>query len=198
MRRSLPLFVFLVLAVSRLWADSPAFDLTGPKVDVHVKRGEVTLPIEPGSQSASRRSSVDPSRFPRKPVGALHPGRRLPARSHQSPAGRLVHPRGNLDARTAQRGRLCHRAAGGAAGADFPGARDRRRLQHPAQGGARSPRRLCARHPGSAGCQLGPDAAGRLSERSPGHLADRSEGAERTRRDGGALAWNPGRPAVLR
>jgi hypothetical protein len=31
--------------VSVLWADSPAFDLTGPKVDVHVKRGDVTLPI---------------------------------------------------------------------------------------------------------------------------------------------------------
>lgn len=45
MRRSLPLFCFLLLFVSVLWADSPAFDLTGPKVDVHVKRGEVTLPI---------------------------------------------------------------------------------------------------------------------------------------------------------
>jgi hypothetical protein len=45
MRRSLPLFCFLFLAVSALWADSPAFDLTGPKVDVHVKRGDVTLPI---------------------------------------------------------------------------------------------------------------------------------------------------------
>jgi hypothetical protein len=30
---------------SGLCADGPAFDLTGPKVDVHVKRGEVTLPI---------------------------------------------------------------------------------------------------------------------------------------------------------
>ena len=28
-----------------LRADAPAFDLAGPKVDVHVKRGEVTLPI---------------------------------------------------------------------------------------------------------------------------------------------------------
>jgi len=28
-----------------LYADSPAFDLTGPKVDVHVKRGDTTLPI---------------------------------------------------------------------------------------------------------------------------------------------------------
>lgn len=45
MRRSLPLFCFLLLSVSALWADSPAFDLTGPKVDVHVKRGDVTLPI---------------------------------------------------------------------------------------------------------------------------------------------------------
>jgi len=45
MRRSLPLFCFLFLAVSHVWADSPAFDLTGPKVDVHVKRGDVTLPI---------------------------------------------------------------------------------------------------------------------------------------------------------
>src|ERR1700756_2811290 len=45
MRRSLPLCFILVLAVSVLWADSPAFDLTGPKVDVHVKRGDVTLPI---------------------------------------------------------------------------------------------------------------------------------------------------------
>src|SRR5579863_9807724 len=45
MRRSLPLFCFLFLFVSVLWADSPAFDLTGPKVDVHVKRGEITLPI---------------------------------------------------------------------------------------------------------------------------------------------------------
>src|SRR3954449_11245878 len=45
MRRSLPLFCFLLLAVSAIWAESPAFDLTGPKVDVHVKRGDLTLPI---------------------------------------------------------------------------------------------------------------------------------------------------------
>ena len=45
MRRSLPLYIFLVLAVSRLWGDSPTFDLTGPKVDVRVKRGDATLPV---------------------------------------------------------------------------------------------------------------------------------------------------------
>ena len=38
--------VLLCLSAS-IWlrADSPAFDLSGPKVDVHVKRGEATLPI---------------------------------------------------------------------------------------------------------------------------------------------------------
>jgi hypothetical protein len=34
-----------VLALTGLHADGPAFDLSGPKVDVHLKRGEVTLPI---------------------------------------------------------------------------------------------------------------------------------------------------------
>src|SRR5579871_4621065 len=52
MRRCLPLLLFFcVLCVSGfVHADSPAFDLAGPKVDVHVKRGEVTLPI---SQAAN-------------------------------------------------------------------------------------------------------------------------------------------------
>ena len=36
---------FLFLDQIGLCADGPAFDLAGPKVDVHVKRGEVTLPI---------------------------------------------------------------------------------------------------------------------------------------------------------
>src|SRR5215472_15187870 len=46
MRRSLPLLLLWVLCLSvPLSADGPAFDLTGPKVDVHVKRGDVTLPI---------------------------------------------------------------------------------------------------------------------------------------------------------
>ena len=45
MRRCLPLFLLLCLATTGLYADNPAFDLSGPKVDVHVKRGEITLPI---------------------------------------------------------------------------------------------------------------------------------------------------------
>ncbi len=39
------LLLFWCLASTGLHADGPAFDLSGPKVDVHVKRGEVTLPI---------------------------------------------------------------------------------------------------------------------------------------------------------
>jgi hypothetical protein len=45
MRRCLQLLLLWVLASAGLYADAPAFDLAGPKVDVHVKRGEVTLPI---------------------------------------------------------------------------------------------------------------------------------------------------------
>ena len=45
MRRFSIFLLFCGLAVFRLHADGPIFDLTGPKVDVHVKRGDVTLPI---------------------------------------------------------------------------------------------------------------------------------------------------------
>jgi len=45
MRRCLPLLSLWVLISTGLYADGPVFDLSGPKVDVHVKRGEVTLPI---------------------------------------------------------------------------------------------------------------------------------------------------------
>lgn len=52
MRRYLPLLLLLGLFCfpPTMRADGPAFDLTGPKVDVHVKRGETTLPI---SQAAN-------------------------------------------------------------------------------------------------------------------------------------------------
>lgn len=39
------LLLLLSLAPAAVCANGPAFDLTGPKVDVHVKRGTVTLPI---------------------------------------------------------------------------------------------------------------------------------------------------------
>jgi hypothetical protein len=45
MRRGLQYLLMFCLASSFLYADGPPFDLSGPKVDVHVKRGDVTLPI---------------------------------------------------------------------------------------------------------------------------------------------------------
>ena len=46
MRRSLLLpLLFWCLATTGLHAEGSAFDLAGPKVDVHVKRGDITLPI---------------------------------------------------------------------------------------------------------------------------------------------------------
>lgn len=51
MRRCLPLLMLGILSLTGfLHADDPAFDLAGPKVDVHVKRGSLTLPI---SQTAN-------------------------------------------------------------------------------------------------------------------------------------------------
>jgi hypothetical protein len=45
MRRCLPLLLLGILVTSASRADSPAFDLVGPKVDVHVKRANLTLPV---------------------------------------------------------------------------------------------------------------------------------------------------------
>jgi hypothetical protein len=56
MRRCLLFLLLSCLASTAMFADAPAFDLSGPKVDLHVKRGEVTLPIgevpnlEPGDR----------------------------------------------------------------------------------------------------------------------------------------------------
>ncbi len=45
MRFFLRFLLVFCLASSLAHAESPPFDLSGPKVDVHVKRGDVTLPI---------------------------------------------------------------------------------------------------------------------------------------------------------
>jgi hypothetical protein len=45
MRRCLQFLLVFCLVSTVLHADGPAFDLSGPKVDLHVKRGAVTLPI---------------------------------------------------------------------------------------------------------------------------------------------------------
>ncbi len=45
MRRWLPYLLCFCLVSTLTHADGPPFDLSGPKVDVHVKRGDVTLPV---------------------------------------------------------------------------------------------------------------------------------------------------------
>jgi hypothetical protein len=45
MRPCLLILLLCCTASTGLYADGPAFDLSGPKVDVHVKRGDVTLPV---------------------------------------------------------------------------------------------------------------------------------------------------------
>lgn len=45
MYRRLLFLLLCFLAPIGLFADGPAFDLAGPKVDVHVRRGDLTLPI---------------------------------------------------------------------------------------------------------------------------------------------------------
>ena len=45
MRLFLRFFLLWCLVSTVLYADGPAFDLSGPKVDVHVKRGDITLKI---------------------------------------------------------------------------------------------------------------------------------------------------------
>jgi hypothetical protein len=47
MHRRLPhlILAYLCLVSSLVYAEGPPFDLSGPKVDVHVKRGGITLPV---------------------------------------------------------------------------------------------------------------------------------------------------------
>jgi hypothetical protein len=45
MRRCLQLLAYICLASSLLHANGQPFDLSGPKVDIHVKRGNLTLPV---------------------------------------------------------------------------------------------------------------------------------------------------------
>jgi hypothetical protein len=45
MRRCFLSFLLCCIATTGLHADGPAFDLAGPRIDVRIKRGDVTLPI---------------------------------------------------------------------------------------------------------------------------------------------------------
>ena len=45
MRRFLALLLWCCVSIGLPAQNNPAFDLTGPRIDVHIKRGELTLPI---------------------------------------------------------------------------------------------------------------------------------------------------------
>ena len=141
---------------------------------------------------------MDSSRPSREPVRPLCADRRISARNDQSSSAGVVHPRGNLEPRGAERGRVCDGSGGSAAGVDVSGAGDGRGLQHAARRRARAPRSICARHPGPAGRQLGPNAAGNLSVRCTSHLADRSVVAQGPRRDGGQEPGHQAGQGMLR
>ncbi len=64
LRHFLPLFLILACSGLNARGQAAAFDLSGPKIDVHVKRGEVTLPIsEVGNLLAGDRLWIHPD-FP--------------------------------------------------------------------------------------------------------------------------------------
>ncbi len=104
MRRYLLLPLFWCLASTGLHADGPAFDLSGPKVDVHVKRGEVTLPIgETPNLLPGDRLWVHPD-FPESQATHYVLVVAFLRGVHQSAASGVVYPRRDLDPRSAQEG----------------------------------------------------------------------------------------------
>ena len=107
MRRTFPFCCSGVLVSTGLHADdNPAFDLTGPKVDVHVKRGEVTLPIgEVPNLLPGDRLWIHPD-FPESQSRALCADCGISARGDQSAAAGVVYARGDLEPRGA-RTRAC-------------------------------------------------------------------------------------------
>jgi len=175
----------LVPGTNRLHADNPAFDLTGPKVDVHVKRGELTLRsaktpnllpgdrlwIHPDLPKASPAHFVLIVAFLR---GATNPPppewfTRVETWSVRPYEGVFV----TVPAEAQQAVSSWRRRRAG--------------LQHPAQSRARPARRLCSCRTGLAGGQFGPDAPGSLltevkvtSQSDPKALKERAELAARS------------------
>ena len=187
--------MFALLLLLCVWlqpdcdAADPAFDLAGPKVDVHVKRGEVTLPIgEVPNLLPGDRLWIHPDLPESQSAHFVLIVAFLRGATNPPPPEWFT----RVETWTrdgARRGRLCHGSRGSAAGADLSGAGDGRRLQHPARSRARPPRRLCPRRPGSAGRQLGPHAAGCLPGRGEGDLPDRPQSARRNAPRRRRAAW---------
>ena len=100
MRRCSVLLLFVLLVLRNTpahgQAAAPSFDLIGPKVDVHVKRGEVTLPIgQVPNLLPGDRLWIHPD-LPESQSDPIRADCRLSARRHESPACRLAYARGYL------------------------------------------------------------------------------------------------------
>ena len=134
-------------------AQAARFDLTGPKLEIHVTRDGKTLPIASVPNLQAGDQDLASSRPAADPVGALSAGGLLSARHHQSSARRMVHQDPDVEPEGARRGRERLRSGRGAAGSSVSGPGDGWRLQHAALGGARTSRHLCPR-------LAGPDRGG--------------------------------------
>lgn len=181
MRSLMMLLLFGSLTLNGMRAAEPAFDLVGPKVDVHVKRGDATLPIGqvpyllpgdrlwirpdlPESQSAHYVLIVAFLR------GATNPPpldwfTRVETWNHEArEEGVFV----NIPAEAQQALVFLAPETGG----DFS------TLTKAVRG---RPRCLCPRHSGSAGRQPRPHAARCLPGRGQGHPAQRPQSPQGAR-----------------
>ena len=161
---------FVLLSASLLRADSAAFDLAGPRIEMRVTRAGKTLPISrvPNLQ-AGDRLWIHPDMPDGESVRFLMIAG-VPARLDQSAAGKLVHQSGNLEQARARRRDCDHGSRRSAAGVDFPCSSNRRRFRHSAVGGAGQARRIRARVAGPESGQPGPFPSGQISERRQGNV----------------------------
>ena len=197
MRRCFLLLLLCCLASPGLHADGPAFDLSGPKVDVHVKRGDVTLPI-----------SEVPNLLPGDRLW-IHPD--LP--DSQSTRFVLVvaflrgatnPPPPDWFTRVETWNR---RFATRECSSMFPPRPSRRSsfwfrrpaaTLTPSKGRTGRAWNLCSCRPGSTGRQLGPDARRSLPGTGQGHIPNRPEIAQRAHRNGGSQPGHQDQPELLR
>ena len=139
MRRCVFVFFGLLFLCCGLRARAQAFDLTGPKVDVHVKRGNVTLPIgQVPSLQAGDRLWIHPDFPPSQSAHYILIVTFLRGATNPPPNEWFTKVETWIEAGPG-RGRVCHRAGGGTAGAAVSCAGDGRRLQHAAERRAGTP-----------------------------------------------------------
>ena len=162
-------FAFLTLPfihIEIVRADSAAFDLTGPKVEMNVTRAGKTLPISkvPNLQPGDRLW-IHPD-LPDEPVGALPAEWSHFCAGSTNPAARRTGSPGPKPGteQVREEGIVADGSAGRATNASISGAGDRRRFQHAAYSRTRQARRICAGIARPESSQSGPLAAREILE----------------------------------